>query len=117
MGEFFTPEYLKISFLAVVFSFAGQACLGQITDLSPAALKAQTRQSQKEAARFEADYKDSHLAVENANFRRGEVGRKQVRVAEEPSGYVFDKEINIIYEAVREPDQKARTRKSKKENQ
>jgi hypothetical protein len=116
MGKFFTPDYLKISFLAIVFSFTGQTCFGQITDLSPAALKAQTRQSQKEAARFEADYKDSHLAIENFNFRRGEAGRKQVRVEEEPAEYVFDKEINTIYEIPREADQKARTRKSKKEN-
>jgi hypothetical protein len=113
MGKFSTPKYLKISFLVIISSFAGRSGFGQITDLSPAELKAQTRKSQKEAARFQAEHKETHLAIHDFNFRKGETGRKQVRVPEEPAEYVFDNEINAIYE---EPGNKARTRKSKKEN-
>jgi hypothetical protein len=96
MGEFFTPGQLKISFLTIVFSFAGQAWLGQILDLSPVAFKALNRQRQKEAARLGADYKDSGQAIENFNFSKGAAASQQVRVAEEPAEYVFDQERDLI---------------------
>lgn len=116
MGKFSTQKCLKISLLVIIFSFAGRSGFGQITDMSPAELKAQTRKSQKEAARFEAEHKETHLAIHNFNFRKGESGRKQVRVLEEPADYVYDKEINAIYQEPREQANKARDRKSKKEN-
>jgi hypothetical protein len=111
MGKRSTPQCLKISFLVIIFSFAGRSGFGQIMDLSPAELKAQTRKSQKEAARYEAEHKETHLAIHNFNFRKGETGRKQLQVLEEPADNAFDKEINTIY-----PEPRARTRKSKKEN-
>jgi hypothetical protein len=62
----------------------------------PGAFKALNRQSQKAAARFGANYKDSCQAIENFNFSKGEAGRQQVRVAEEPAEYVFDQERDLI---------------------
>ena len=115
MGKNFTPFYLKISLLGIVFGGAFQTGFAQITHLSPAEIKAQTRKSKKEAARYEAEYAESHLAVQNYNLKKGESGRKQVEVLEEPVEYVFDKEINAIYEEPREAGKKARTRKSKKQ--
>jgi hypothetical protein len=115
MGKSFTPFYLKKCLLGIVFSCAFQTGFAQIMHLSPAEIKAQTRKSQKEAAQYEAEHAESHLAVQNFNLKKGESGRKQVQVLEEPVEYVFDKEINAIYEEPRETGKKARTRKSKKE--
>jgi hypothetical protein len=115
MGKRFTPFYLKISLLWIVFSCAFQTGFAQIMRLSPAEIKAQTRKSKKEAARYEADHAESHLEVQNFNLKKGESGRRQVQVLEEPVGYVYDKEINTIYEEPRQAGKKAKTRKSKKE--
>jgi hypothetical protein len=115
MGKHFTPFYWKITFLLCVFSFAARMGEAQIVSLSPAQIKAQTRKSQKEAARYQADHKETHLENQGFNLRKGEVGRKPVRVPEEPAEYVYDKEINAIYEESREAAAKSRTRKSKKE--
>jgi hypothetical protein len=115
MGAFFTRTDWKIFILLVVFGFAGLPAMAQIMSLSRAEIKAQTRKSQKEAARYEADHKETHLETENFPHKKGRAGRKQVRVEEEPAEFVHDKEINAIYEERRDPEPKDRARKSKKE--
>lgn len=114
MGKIFTPLYLRISFLLLVMSFGFQTGYAQILSLSPAEIKAQTRKSKKEAARYQAENNLSHLEIQNFTMKKGEVGRKQVPVEEEPAQYASDGEINAIYEEPREADKKAATRKSKK---
>jgi Na+-translocating ferredoxin:NAD+ oxidoreductase RnfG subunit len=116
MGKFFIPCYRKITLLLVLFSLALQPAFAQIISLSRSEIKAQTRKSQKEAALYQADHKETHLEVQNFNHKKGESGRKQVRVLEEPAEYVSDKEINAIYEEPRQEAPRSRTRKSKKEN-
>lgn len=69
----------------------------QISYMSVADIKAETRKSKREAVRYEADYKESHLDLSAYNFKRGLAGRKTVIIADEPVDYDFDKEINALY--------------------
>lgn len=116
MGKSATLKCLKISFLIIVCSFVDRNGFGQIVHLSPAELKAQTRKSQKEAARYQAEHMETDLSVHNLNLRKGETSRRQVRELEQPADYVFDNEINAIYQQPREQGRKARARKNKKDN-
>jgi hypothetical protein len=115
MGQCCTPFCWKISFLLFVFSLGSRIAGAQIMSLSPAEIKAQTRKNQKEAARYEAEHKETHLETHHFNHKKGQAGRRQVPVLEEPAEYVYDKEINAIYEEPREAAAKPRSRKSKKE--
>jgi hypothetical protein len=110
------PWLLKMRFLALIFGFAGSPCFAQILHLSPAEVKVQTRKNQKEAAHYQADYKESHLEVQSFDPRKGKSGRQQAAVQEEPAEYLSDRDKNAIYEVPRERAKKAKTRKSKKEN-
>jgi hypothetical protein len=114
MGKCSTPFFQKITFLCFVFSLAGHLGQAQIMSLSPAERKAQTRKNQKEAARYQAEHKETHLQSHPLTHKKGQAGRKQQPVLEEPAEYVYDKEINAIYDASREANKKPRSRKSKK---
>ena len=93
IGRDTTPKVI-ISFLLLAFSIV--PVLAQTTHRSQAAIKAETRKSKRDAARVEADYKDSHLNTTHYTYKKGAVGRKKVRVTETPVGYISDKEINEI---------------------
>ncbi len=83
-----------ICFLLLVFT--NSSAVAQITHRSKAAKKAETRKSKRDAARMEADYKDSHLNTAHYTYKKGASGRKKVQVAETPVDYISDKEINEL---------------------
>lgn len=70
----------------------------QTAYLSPAKIKAETRKSKKEAAVYEAEYKDTHLNIDHYSYKIGKAGRKHVIVDEGPADYQSDKEKNALFE-------------------
>jgi len=93
IGIKLTPKVF-IYLLLTVLSCA--PALAQITHRSQAAIKAETRKSKRDAARFKADYKESHLNTAHYTYKKGEAGRKRVRLVETPVDYISDNEINEI---------------------
>jgi len=83
-----------VCFFLTFFSFA--PTLAQTTHRSRAAIKAETRKSKRDAAKFEADYKESHLNTAHYTFKKGKAGRKTVPVSDVPADYISDKEINEL---------------------
>jgi len=112
IGKKLAPKVF-IYLLLTVLSYA--PALAQITHRSQAAIKAETRKSKRDAARFEADYKESHLNMAHYTSKKGEAGRKRVRVAETPVDYISDNEINEIdREELRKMSKKKLQSKKKK---
>jgi len=93
IGSKIDPKKIIFFFLTAFFC---APALAQITHRSPAAIKADTKKSKRDAAKFEADYKDSHLNTAHYTFKKGKAGRKAVPVADIPADYITDKEINEI---------------------
>ena len=121
MGEVFTltrKKSIATAGLILVLACSVVPTYAQIAYMSAADIKAQTRKSKREAVRYEADYKESHLDISAYNFKRGLAGRKTVMVADEPINYDFDKEINVIYPEPQVTNSKKKflrkTKKSKK---
>ena len=121
MAEIFTSA--KKVGMAAMGAFLILACTvvptyAQIAYMSPAAIKAETRKSKREAIRYESDYKESHLDISAYSFKRGLAGRKSVMVIDEPITYDYDKEINALDQKPPITDSKKKflrkTKKSKK---
>jgi hypothetical protein len=74
--------------------------------MTTAQIKAQTRKSKKLAAYYEADNQESHLNPANFTYKRGQSGRKAVAVEEQPTDFLYDKEINALYETPKNPYKK-----------
>lgn len=115
----FTSVDKKLSLPVIIcfllLSFTAVTVFGQTTYRSPAAIKAETRKSKREAARTEADYKESHLNTAHFTFKKGKAGRKSVRVNNIPADFIFDKEINEIdREELSKLSKKKKLPKSKK---
>lgn len=118
MIRLFTPAQ-KLSIIATIIfitsTYAVLPASAQISYLSSADVKAETRKSKREAARYEADYKESHLNLADHSFKKGQSGRKSVMVQEIPADYNHDQEINIIYQEPKKTRaQKKLLRKTKK---
>jgi len=102
-----------ICFVLLVFSIA--SALAQTTHRSKAAIKAETRKSKRDAARVEAEYKDSHLNTAHFTYKKGAAGRKKVQLTETPVDYISDKEINELNpEELKKMSKKRLQPKSKK---
>lgn len=113
----FVVKKIKLPVIScfLLLSFTALTAYGQTTHRSPAAIKAETRKSKREAARTEADYKESHLNTAHYTLKKGKAGRKAVRVNNMPADFVFDKEINEIdREALSKLNKKKKLPKSKK---
>ena len=99
--------------LLYVLSVITPAC-AQTTYSSPGRIKAETRKSEREAASFEAEHKDTHLDLAQYNHKIGKVGRKPKVVEEEPTDYVYDKEKNTLFESRKEVNKKKKLLKDQK---
>lgn len=117
MGVIFKPVKSITFFFAIGLWYLGAMATpanAQIEHKTPGSLKTETRKNKKEAAAYEADHKESHLNVANFTYKRGASGRRAVAVAEEPTDYSYDKEINALYESPRDIKKKKKLLKEKK---
>lgn len=55
------------------------AAKAQLADLSPSKQRAANRRALREAKKYPAEYKESHLTVSRGALKRGEPGRPQPR--------------------------------------
>ncbi|MDQ3290390.1 MAG: hypothetical protein M3Q05_03770 [Bacteroidota bacterium] len=85
---------LIFSALTLVLSLQVSA---QIAFTNDAQLKAETRRSRREAARTEAEYKETHLNTSNFTYKKGKSGRKRVDIQEGWETYKFNGPENFIY--------------------
>ncbi len=97
------------------FGAAPTSAFAQISYSTPGNLKAEARKNKREAATYEAEHKESHLNVANFTYKRGATGRRAVAVEEEPVDYIYDKEINALYESPKKKKEEKKRRKLLKE--
>ncbi|PSR54395.1 hypothetical protein AHMF7605_13190 [Adhaeribacter arboris] len=99
MVSFFTPFFhLKAAFVFIFFTLISSLQVSaQIAFTNDAQLKAETRKSRREAARIEADYKESHLNTSNFTYKKGKAGRKQVDIEEGWESYQFNATNDFNY--------------------
>lgn len=94
-----SPSFiLKAAFVFMLITLSlNLPVVAQIAFTNKAQLKAETRRSRREAARVEADYKESHLNTGNFTYKKGKSGRKQVEVQEGWESYQFNESGNVDY--------------------
>ncbi|GGF00484.1 hypothetical protein [Hymenobacter cavernae] len=99
--------------LLLSVAYAGSAA-AQTKETSPAKLRAENRHALREAQRYPAEYKDSHLAVSRTDLRRGEGGQ-----AGQPhdgrASYKFDKTGTARISEPTHPGLRLRKKDKKKE--
>lgn len=75
--------------LLITGLFIATTASAQIVDSSPARQRAANRRALRDAAKYPAEYKDSHLAVDASSLKRGQTGRPIP--ADGRSAYRFDR--------------------------
>ncbi|QDA60432.1 hypothetical protein [Hymenobacter jejuensis] len=77
-------------FLVAAVLFCGMsAAAAQTKSISPGKQRSENRKALRDARRSSAEYKDSHLAVNKATFKRGASGR-QVTQSDGRDKFKFD---------------------------
>lgn len=90
--------YLKVAFLFGIILMGLQLqASAQIAFLGKSQLKAETRRNLREAARIEADYKESHLNTTYFTYKKGKAGRKRVDVVEGWENYQYNNPNQSTY--------------------
>ncbi|GEO06205.1 hypothetical protein AAE02nite_38690 [Adhaeribacter aerolatus] len=84
---------------------------------TPASIKAETRKSKKAAAAYKAEHKETHLDVDQFNYKVGQSGRKPVPVEEEATDYSNDKEKNALFESRKTLNKKKKLLKEQKQQE
>ncbi len=90
--------FLKTTFvlIVIVLSLNLQAS-AQIAYLGNSQLKAETKRNKREAARIEADYKDTHLNTDYFTYKKGKASRKRVEVEEGWEDYMYINPEHLAY--------------------
>ncbi|MDQ4139952.1 MAG: hypothetical protein M3142_05455 [Bacteroidota bacterium] len=117
MKAIFTPSFsLRAAFVFILFHLILDLQVSaQIAFTNDAQLKAETRRSRREAARIEADYKDSHLNTSNFTYKKGKSARKQVDALEGWETYQFNNTDNFIYTEPKKLKLKRKAERKKKD--
>ncbi len=99
MAKMFTllnrKVFLALGCLLLVI-VAAKPAYSQISHITPGKLKSETKKSKREAASFDVDHKETHLDLTSHNHKPGESGRKNKQIEEDPTGYEYDAEMDVI---------------------
>lgn len=95
----FTPlSALNTAFVVVAFILiTSEQAAAQIVDTRNTHLKAETKRSRKEAAKIEADYKETHLNTIDLTYKKGEASHKRAKAQTRWDTYQDERYDDVIY--------------------
>ena len=90
--------FLKISIVLIVIVLGlNLQASAQIAYLGNSQLKAETKRNKREAARIEADYKETHLNTTYFTYKKGKASRKRVEVEQSWEDYMYNNPEHLAY--------------------